>query len=382
MKVRARDLGIPLQGTPGPFNSITDVTGVEVGHRTLISTSNPSTDGSKCVRTGVTVVLPRGKNMSGNLEEQQTFGAWYSFNGNGEMTGTAWIDESGFLNPVVAITNTHSVGTVRDAAIQWIARQSTGSLLSDQDYCSLSLPVVTETWDGFLNDINGSHVRAEHLFDAIEAACSGHVDEGNVGGGTGMVTHEFKGGIGTSSRQLEKYTVGVLVQSNYGRRDQLTVAGIPLGQEMLNELMPVRTKKRVSKSQEQGSIIVVVATDAPLLPHQLKRLARRVPIGIGLVGGRGGNNSGDIFVAFSTANQRDMGKQEGLMHVEMLPNEQMDPLFDAVVQATEEAIWNALVAAETMEGLNGNKVYAIPHERIRDTLKKFHRLERSHISSI
>jgi D-aminopeptidase len=370
---RARDIGIPLKGTPGPFNSITDVHGVEVGHRTLIEGSGQLSTSEKSVRTGITVVLPRGKNISGNLEEQQTFGAWYSLNGNGEMTGTTWLEESGHLGPIIAITNTHSVGTVRDAAIQWLTRQSTKSVLSDNDYSSLSLPVVTETWDGFLNDINGFHVHREHLFDAIESASSGYIDEGNVGGGTGMVTHGFKGGIGTSSRKYGEYTVGVLVQSNYGKRNQLTIAGVPVGENMLDELLPIRGQ-RPTNLQEQGSIIVVVATDVPLLPHQLKRLVRRVPIGIGLVGGRGGNGSGDIFIAFSTANQQAMGKTTGLMHLEMLPNEQMDPLFEAVIQATEEAILNAMVAAKTMEGIHGNKVYAIPHDRIREILKKYNRL--------
>jgi D-aminopeptidase len=372
--VRARDIGIPFKGTPGAFNSITDVRGVEVGHRTLIEGSEQHSTGQKPVRTGVTVILPRGKNISGNLEKQKTFGAWYSLNGNGEMTGTTWLDESGLLGPIIAITNTHSVGTVRDAIIQWLARQSVGSVLSDNSYTPLSLPVVAETWDGFLNDINGFHVHAEHLFDAIESASSGYVAEGNVGGGTGMVTHQFKGGIGTSSRTDGEYTIGVLVQSNYGRRHQLTIAGVPVGDDMLNELLPVRGQ-RPSNNQEQGSIIVVVATDAPLLPHQLKRLVRRVPLGIGLVGGRGGNSSGDIFIAFSTANHEEMDKTTDLMHLKMLPNEQMDPLFEAVTQATEEAILNAMIAAKTMDGIHGNKIYAIPHERIREILKKYNRLQ-------
>ncbi|CAF1180457.1 unnamed protein product [Rotaria sordida] len=377
VRVRARDIGIPFKGTPGAWNSITDVRGVEVGHRTLIDEgSDEQSTRKKPIRTGVTVVLPRGKNISGNLEEQQIFGAWYSLNGNGEMTGTTWLEESGLLAPIIAITNTHSVGTVRDTAIQWIARQSTDSVLSEGEYISLSLPVVTETWDGFLNDINGYHVKQEHLFDAIETASSGYVDEGNVGGGTGMITHDFKGGIGTSSRKHGEYTVGVLVQSNYGKRNQLTIAGVPIGEEMSNELLPV-DGKRATKPQEQGSIIVIVATDAPFLPHQLKRLVRRVPLGIGLVGGRGGNGSGDIFIAFSTANQQVMGKKTGLLNLEMLPNEEMDPFFEAVTQATEEAILNAMIAAKTMEGLYGNKIYAIPHERIREILKKYNRLQDS-----
>jgi L-aminopeptidase/D-esterase-like protein len=375
-RVRARNLGIPFKGTPGAFNSITDVPGVEVGHRTLIEGSGQASTDEKPMRTGVTVVLPRGKNISGNLEEQQTFGAWYSLNGNGEMTGTTWLEESGLLAPIIAITNTNCVGTVRDAAIQWLARQSTESVLSDSVYSSLTLPVVAETWDGLLNDINGFYVQRQHLFDAIESARSGVIDEGNVGGGTGMVTHEFKGGIGTSSRKHGEYTIGVLVQSNYGLRHQLTIAGVPVGEEMLNELLPLRKKGPDHvKPQEQGSIIVVVATDVPLLPHQLKRLARRVPLGIGLVGGRGGNNSGDIFIVFSTANQQIMGQKTGLMHLDMIPNELMDPLFEAVVQATEEAILNAMIAAKTMDGIHGNKFYAISHERIREILKKYNRLK-------
>ena len=371
VRKRARDIGIPFTGIPGPLNAITDVQGVQVGHRTLIE-DGPSP--KKAIRTGVTVILPRGKDISGDLEEQQTFGAWYSLNGNGEMTGTTWLEESGLLGPFIGVTNTHSVGVVRDAAVQWLVERSTNGEMSDEVYCPLSLPVVAETWDGLLNDINGFHVQREHLFDAIQAAQSGPVAEGNVGGGTGMVTHEFKGGIGTSSRLHQAYTIGVLVQSNFGRRHQLTIAGIPLGREMLDEYLPIRTKKLPVEPTEQGSIIVIVATDAPLLPHQLKRLVRRVPIGIGLVGGRGGNSSGDIFLAFSTANQKEIGKHDGLIRVEMLPNEQMDPFFEAVAQATEEAICNALIAAETMQGLNGNQVYAIPHQRIREILKKHNRL--------
>ena len=375
-RVRARDIGIPFTGTPGRFNSITDVPGVEVGHRTLIEHPGKiSSDHPKAIRTGVTVVLPRGKNISGNLEEHQCFGAWYSFNGNGEMTGTTWLEESGLLGPIIGITNTHSVGTIRDAALQWLVQQSTNSNLFEQIYSGISLPVVAETWDGYLNDINGFHIRSEHLFDAIQSAHSGDIDEGCVGGGTGMVTHEFKGGIGTSSRKHEKYTIGVLVQSNYGLRGQLTIAGVPVGEELFNEYLPLREKRPTHLKEEQGSIIVIVATDAPFLPHQLKRLVRRVPLGIGLVGGRGGNSSGDIFLAFSTANQQMMGKNHHSVQLEMLPNEMMDPFFDAVTQATEEAILNAMITATTMDGIHGNKFYAIPHDRIREILKKYNRLK-------
>lgn len=375
-RIRARDIGIPLKGTPGRYNCITDVDGVEVGHRTLIEHPGTISSSTKAIRTGVTVILPRGKHISGNLEEQQSFGAWYSLNGNGEMTGTTWLEESGFLGPFIAITNTHSVGTVRDAALQWLAQRSKDSLLSEEDYSSISLPIVAETWDGGLSDINGFHVQREHVFDAIQSAHSGDVDEGCVGGGTGMTTHEFKGGIGTSSRKHGNYTIGVLVQANHGVRHQLTIAGVPVGDEMLNECLPTTHRQSSHLTgQEQGSIIVIVATDAPLLPHQLKRLVRRVPIGIGLVGGRGGNNSGDIFLAFSTANQHIMGKKQNLVQVEMLPNELMDPLFEAVTQATEEAILNAMITATTMDGLYGNKFYAIPHDRIREILKKYNRLK-------
>ncbi|CAF1018445.1 unnamed protein product [Adineta steineri] len=372
-RIRARNIGIPFKGTPGALNSITDVPGVEVGHRTIVDDSKSSSTKKNCIRTGVTVVLPRGKNIVGNLEHQNLFGGWYSLNGNGEMTGTTWLEESGFLAPLIAITNTHSVGIVRDTAIQWFQQQAKGSDLFQFKFSSLSLPVVAETWDGVLNDINGFHVQREHVFDAINSATSGDVEEGNVGGGTGMVTHKFKGGIGTSSRICGDYTVGVLVQSNYGLRHQLTIAGIPIGEEMLDELLPVQAQT-LEQLDETGSIIVVVATDAPLLPHQLKRLARRVPIGMGLVGARGGNNSGDIFIAFSTANHQAMGRQTGVVQLEMLPNEQMTPLFESVAHATEEAILNAMISAKTMEGVHGNKVYAIPHERIREILKKYNRL--------
>lgn len=376
-RIRARDIGIPLKGIPGRFNSITDVPGIEVGHRTIIEhPSTVSTDHPKAIRTGVTVVLPRGKNISGNLEEYQSFGAWYSFNGNGEMTGTTWLEESGLLGPIIAITNTHSVGTVRDAALQWLVQQSTDSTLSESVYSGISLPVAAETWDGYLNDINGFHVRSEHVFDAIQSAHSGDIDEGCVGGGTGMITHKFKGGIGTSSRKHNQYTIGVLVQSNYGLRHQLTIAGVPVGEEMSNECLPLLENRRARiKEEEQGSIIVIVATDAPFLPHQLKRLVRRVPLGIGLVGGRGGNSSGDIFIAFSTANQQMMGKTDHSVQLEMLPNNLMDPFFEAVTQATEEAILNAMITATTMDGIHGNRFYAIPHERIREILTKYNRLK-------
>ncbi|MEW6130536.1 MAG: P1 family peptidase [Acidobacteriota bacterium] len=362
-KPRARDLGVPFEGTPGAFNAITDVKGVEVGHTTLISGDGKLVVGKGTVRTGVTAIFPQGKNF-----KERVFGAWFSLNGNGEMTGTTWLEESGCLGSPVLITNTHSVGVVRDAVIEWNAKRNPGEGYSGD----FSLPVVAETYDGFLNDINGFHVKKEHVFQAIETAKSGAVAEGNVGGGTGMIAHGFKGGIGTSSRMLIAqdggYTVGVLVQANYGRRDLLQIAGVPVGKE-IPDLLPQPGKK----DDGQGSIIVVVATDAPLLPHQLKRLVTRVALGIGVMGGRGENSSGDIFIAFSTANP-EVAKTAEVANIKMLPNERINPLFRATVQATEEAIVNAMVAAETMTGVNGNKVYALPHDRLREILKKYNRL--------
>jgi len=360
-KPRARDLGVPFDGTPGPLNAITDVAGVEVGHTTLISGEGKLQVGVGPVRTGVTAVLPRGKASS-----DPVFAAWFSLNGNGEMTGTTWLEESGFLEGPVMITNTHSVGVVRDAVVAWRVKQGRPA---DSEYW-WSLPVVAETWDGYLNDINGFHVKPEHVFQALESARPGAVPEGNVGGGTGMVCHEFKGGIGTASRKLDAkagaYTVGVLVQCNYGLRDQLRIAGVPVGREVRDGLV---------YSQENGSIIVVVATDAPLLPHQLKRLARRVSLGLGRNGSVSGNGSGDIFLAFSTANP-GTAHTTGLRSLSMVPNDQMGALFAATVEATEEAVVNALVAAETMTGADNHTVLALPHDRLRQALKKYNRLQK------
>lgn len=358
-KPRARHLGVPFDGVPGKYNAITDVKGVEVGSTTLISG-----EGQTAIRTGVTAILPQGKDRSSAL-----FGGWFTLNGNGEMTGTTWLEESGAFGGPVMITNTHSVGVVRDAVIEWGTKRSK-RLGYSGDY---SLPVVAETWDGFLNDINGFHVKKEHVFAALESAKSGAVSEGNVGGGTGMIAHQFKGGTGTSSRVLTAeqggYTVGILVQANYGYRRLLKIAGVPVGKE-ITDLMPSEGKK----DEDSGSIIVIVATDAPLLPHQLKRIVKRVSLGIGLMGGTGGNSSGDIFLAFSTANADAAAKESGLAEAVFLPNERINPLFEATIQATEEAIVNALVAAETMKGRNGNKVYAIPHDRLQQALKKYGRL--------
>lgn len=363
-KPRARDLGIPFEGTPGKYNAITDVAGVEVGYKTIIDGKGKLTVGKGPVRTGVTGIFPKGKNSL-----DRVFAAWFTLNGNGEMTGTTWVDESGCLGSPIFITNTHSVGTVRDAAIEWYVKK----LKSDDYSGDISLPVVAETWDGFLNDINGFHVKKEHVYEVIESAQSGFIAEGNVGGGTGMVVHQFKGGTGTSSRKLDTkeggYTVGVLVQANYGRRNLLQIAGVPVGKE-ITDLLPQEGKK----DEDQGSIIVVVATDAPLLPHQLERIVKRVSLGIGVMGGRGGNSSGDIFIAFSTANP-DVSKLDGIANLQMLPNEKISPLFEATVAATEEAIVNAMIAAETMEGVNGNKVYAIPHDRLISILEKYNRIK-------
>jgi len=365
-KPRSRDLGVPFDGTPGPLNAITDVPGVTVGHTTLISGEGKLQIGKGPVRTGVTAILPRGKDSMSN----PVFAGWWSLNGNGEMTGTTWVEESGFLEGPVMITNTHSVGVVRDAVIQW--RVAHGQ--PDPTGYWWSLPVVAETWDGWLNDINGFHVKPEHAFHAIDSAKSGPVEEGNVGGGTGMICSGYKGGIGTASRALSakdaRYTVGVLVQCNYGSRMNLRIAGVPVGREVPSEdpyaFMP-------SDVAERGSIIVVVATDAPLVAHQLKRLARRVSLGLGRNGSISGNGSGDIFIAFSTANS-GAAATDHVVDLKMLPNEMIEPVFAATVQATEEAIINAMVAAETMTGIENHKVSALPHEQLRAVLKKYNRL--------
>lgn len=366
---RARELGIPLDGTPGPFNAITDVRGVEVGHTTLISGEGKLEVGKGPVRTGVTAILPRGKKYD------PCFAGWHTLNGNGEMTGTTWVEESGFLEGPVMITNTHSVGIVRDAVIEWQYKNNIFDPLPNEPDIFWALPVVAETYDGGLNDINGFHVKKEHAFEALEKAKSGIVAEGNVGGGTGMVCHYFKGGIGTSSRIVkigsDIYTLGVLVQANYGNRKSLTIAGVPVGKE-ITDLMP--EFKTSNDSRDVGSIIVVVATDAPLMPHQLKRVARRVPVGLGRLGGYSGDSSGDIFIAFSTANP-GASKREALRILTMLPNDQMDPLFEATVQATEEAIINALLAAKTMSGINNNKVYELPGDRLLEIMKKYNRIK-------
>lgn len=383
-RARARDLGIPFDGTPGQLNAITDVVGVEVGHTTIVSGAGRLERGKGPVRTGVTAVIPRGKESF-----DPVFGAWFALNGNGEMTGTTWIDESGFLEGPIVITNTNSVGVARDAVVAWALRRNAEFFWI--------LPVVAETFDGLLNDVNGFHVRPEHVFAALDSARGGRVLEGSVGGGTGMLCNGFKGGIGTSSRVVPEraggYTVGVLVQCNYGSQQGLRIAGVPVGREIAlrgicaagappsspflrgmpkcDEAGSLHAPER--PHAELGSIIIVIATDAPLLPHQLERLAKRASLGIGREGGIASNGSGDIFVAFSTANPR-AAEDEGIVALTMLPNDRMDPLFTATIQATEEAITNAMLAAETMTGADDLRAYGIPHDRVREILRKYNRL--------
>ena len=381
---RARDLGIDLGGTPGSHNAITDVAGVEVGHATIIRGEGRLEVGRGPVRTGVTAIWPRGR---GNMDG--VFSAWHTLNGNGEMTGTTWVEESGLYNGPLAITNTHSVGVVRDALVEMVIRYAPDELFG--------LPLVAETYDGLLSDINGFHVRREHALAALDSARPGSVAEGNVGGGTGMICHQFKGGIGTSSRVLDVdyggYTVGVLVQCNYGSRRRFAVAGVPVGREITGlqlcragDSEPARTwLQRARKCAEDGaaawpadvpeglgSIIVIVATDAPLLPHQLKRITERVPLAIGRMGGLGEDSSGDIFLAFSTQPVRP--GEDGRAPVTMLDNPRMNPLFEATVEATEEAILNAMLAAETMTGADGIRVHALPADQLVAAMRKYGRL--------
>lgn len=366
-KPRARDIGIPFDGTSGTFNAITDVKGVEVGYSTIISGNGKKIRGKGPVRTGVTAILPRGMNNN------PVYANWYSLNGNGEMTGTTWVTESGFLEGPVMITNTNSVGTVRDAVLKWYVKK--GWYKEDFWY---TYPVVAETYDGFLNDIYGFHVKESNAFEALDSAKSGFIKEGNVGGGTGMMCLGFKGGSGTSSRVVKikdsTYTLGVFVQANFGRKRNLLIAGVPVGKELIDTLNNELNAPPSYRQEGDGSIIVVVATDAPILPHQLKRVVQRVSLGIGAVGGQGTNGSGDIFIAFSTANANAFQRAD-FTKVDVLPNDEINPLFEATIQATEEAIINAMVAAETMEGINGNKSYAMPHQLVIDLLKKYKRIK-------
>lgn len=359
--IRARALGIPFDGTPGALNAITDVVGVEVGYTTLISGEGKLEVGKGPIRTGVTAILPRGRRSF----DDPAYAGYFSLNGNGEMTGAAWIEESGFLEGPVMITNTHSVGVVRDATIAWRVAQAG----PDPTGFSWSLPVVAETWDGYLNDINGFHVKPEHVMNALDTARPGPIAEGSVGGGTGMICFEFKGGTGTASRVLEKknggHVIGAFVQANCGRREQLTIAGVPVGKEI---------PENAILKQEAGSIIIVIATDAPLLPHQLKRLARRASMGLARTGSVSGNGSGDLFVAFSTANPGAADPAKPTHSVTTVPNDRMDPIFTATVQSVEEAIINALVASQGMTGRDNHRVDALAHDRVRELLKKYNRL--------
>lgn len=353
-KLRARGLGLAFPGVPGPFNVITDVAGVEVGYTTLISGDGPLTVGHGPVRTGVTAILPRGRDggavpcMAGS----------FSFNGNGEMTGLAWIEEAGELQTPITITNTHSCGVTRDATLQWMLARKAGT---GQDW---GLPVAAETYDGDLNDINGFHVTAAHTVEALEAGRSGAIELGNVGGGTGMSTFDFKGGSGSASRLVtiedRSFSLGVFVQSNFGKREDFTLFGVPVGQHI---------REGQLRGREQGSIIAIIATDAPLMPHQLKRLARRVPVALARLGGIGYNSSGDIFLAFSTANTEALGSPAQLRRMESMSVAAVDPLLQATVHATEEAIVDAMICAETMVGRDGNTCMALPHDRLMALLR-------------
>ena len=366
-KSRARALGVPFEGTPGPLNAITDVPGVAVGQSTIIRGEGALRVGEGPVRTGVTAVVPRGK----ATDADPVFAGVFDLNGAGELTGAHWIEESGFLEGPVMLTNTHSVGAVHEGTIAWRVKRggpdATGYWWSN--------PTVGETWDGELNDINGFHVKQANVFEALDSARGGLVAEGNVGGGTGMICYGFKGGIGTSSRRLAEaaggYTVGVLVQCNCGRKRDLLIAGVPVGAEIAG-----KGAGKGAREEDSGSIIIVVATDAPLVGHQLKRLARRASLGLARTGSRSGNGSGDLFLAFSTANP-GAAKTTGTVSVTMLPNDRMDRLFAATVEATEEAIVNAMVAAQTMTGINGYTVEALPHDELRRILKKYNRLVES-----
>jgi D-aminopeptidase len=370
-KPRARDLGVPFVGITGEFNAITDVEGVEVGYSTIISGEGENIIGKGPIRTGITAIFPRGKAK----KFSPVYANWYSLNGNGEMTGTTWVTESGFLETPIMITNTNSVGVVRDAVLKWYVDTD---WYSGEDWW-YTYPVVAETYDGFLNDIYGFHVKEENVLEAINNSSGGKIAEGNVGGGTGMMCLGFKGGTGTSSRVFKikdsTYTVGAIVQSNFGAKRNLSIAGVQVGIELKDTLNYVFNAPPKSRRQEgDGSIIVIVATDIPLLPHQLKRIAKRIPLGVGIVGGRGSNGSGDIFLAFSTANENAFNRDETTT-VESMANDQLMPVFEATVQAVEEAIINAMLAAETMEGINGNKAYALPHDLLIKTLKNYNRIK-------
>jgi L-aminopeptidase/D-esterase-like protein len=363
--MKARELGIPFEGETGKYNAITDVEGVEVGHCTLIEGEGKLIIGKGPIRTGVSAIFPCGK------KSERVYAAIYSYNGNGEMTGSHWVNEAGQLKGPVCLTNTHSVGVVRDAIIQWRIQNNFYSTP-----VFWGLPVVAETYDGILNDINGFHIKKEHVFSALDEAQGGPVKEGSAGGGTGMICHGFKGGVGTSSRKVEDFTIGVYVQANYGRREDLTITGVPVGKELTNYKPKdsLTREKKIPSLEENGSIIAIIATDSPLLPYQLKRLAKRVPAGLARVGGYGGHTSGDIFLAFSTANLISESSQHHINTIQSLSDKQLTPFFKAVAEATEEAIVNALVNAETMRGINDKIVYALPHGELQSILRKYNRL--------
>jgi D-aminopeptidase len=366
-KPRARDIGIPFEGTPGKYNAITDVKCIEVGFSTIIEGEGKSIIGKGPVRTGVTAIFPRGQS---NIP---VYANWYTLNGNGEMTGTTWITESGFLETPILITNTNSVGVCRDAVLKWFVQKN---WIKEEGW--YTYPVVAETWDGAMNDIYGFQVKESNAFEALNTAKSGYVKEGNVGGGTGMCCLGFKGGTGTASRVIKigdsTYTIGVLVQSNFGRKKNFTIDGVPIGLELKDTLNYEMHQMAQNHQEGDGSIIVVLATDAPLLPHQLKRIAERIALGVGKVGGRGENSSGDIFIAFSTANAQAFNRKE-VVSVKQFPNDQINPLFEGTVQSVEEAIINAMVAADTMVGVNGNKAYALPHDKVIELLRKYGRVK-------
>ena len=374
--IRARDLGVPFDGTPGPLNAITDVAGVEVGYTTVVGGEGKLVVGQGPVRTGVTAILPRGH---ASLNDA-VYAGIFSLNGNGEMTGAHWVEESGFLEGPIVITNTHSVGVARDATIDWRVKHGA----ADNTGYWWSLPVVAETWDGWLNDINGFHVKPEHVWHALDSAHGGAIEEGSVGGGTGMICYEFKGGNGTASRKIDmkdkagaarSFTVGVFLQANFGRRAGLTIAGIPVGKEIPGEVYKSAAADPSGGGEENGSCIAVVATDAPLLPNQLKRLARRVSLGLARTGTVSGNGSGDLFIAFSTANPGAENADPITHSVETVPNDRMDPLFAATVQATEEAVLNALIDNHDMTGRDNHRVEALPHDHVKQLLKKYHRAQ-------
>ncbi len=360
MTERGREMGLPFPGSPGPINAITDVPGVEVGTVTLISGDGPLVVGQGPVRTGVTAILPRGRAKAAT----PCAAGYYALNGNGEMTGVVWIEESGELQTPITMTNTHSCGVTRDATIRWLVARG---LANGQDW---GLPVAAETHDGELNDINGFHVTAEHTMAALDGALGGPVEFGSVGGGTGMICYDFKGGNGSASRAVsiagQQYTLGVFLQANFGAREQLTVLGVPVGGHITRDKL---------RRKDQGSVIAIVATDAPLLAHQLKRIARRVPMGLARTGTVSHNSSGDIFLAFSTANEAAFAAGRGQPRtMEFLPNGSLDPLFTATVEAVEEAVIDAMLVNETMVGRDGNRSIALPHDELIDLMRKYRRM--------